>query len=126
MTQVFANNDQLVDQGLVARVGQIPAQPSGSTRASAVARPESPAPAPGALSLGPAITPGKGVRRIRCVGCAHETLPRTDDGAPLCPRCSELLAAAGDGPGTISVLSVPVLFRAPRWLRRRSPLPDSR
>jgi hypothetical protein len=57
-------------------------------------------------SLGPAMTPGKGVRHIRCVGCSLATLPRPDDGAPLCQRCSELLA--------------PVESRAPRWFRRRA------
>lgn len=42
----------------------------------------------------PLVTPGKGVRPIRCVGCAGDTLPRHDDGAPLCPRCSDVLASA--------------------------------
>ena len=43
------------------------------------------------------VTPGKGVRPIRCVGCARDTLPRHDDGAPLCPRCSDVLASAALG-----------------------------
>ncbi|GAB3269291.1 hypothetical protein [Kineosporia babensis] len=42
----------------------------------------------------PLVMPGKGVRPIRCVGCARDTLPRHDDGAPLCPRCSDVLASA--------------------------------
>jgi hypothetical protein len=68
------------------------------------------------------MTPGKGVRRIRCVGCSHDTLPRNDDGAPLCQRCSELLASADAGTGAFGSTSAPAIFRAPRWLRRRSPL----
>jgi hypothetical protein len=94
MTQVFADDDQVADPGMLTRVVQIPMQSTGP-------------------SLGPAMVAGKGVRRIRCVGCAHETLPRNDDGAPLCQRCSELLAA---GP---TALGAPMTFRAPRWLRRR-------
>jgi len=68
------------------------------------------------------MMPGKGVRRIRCVGCRHETLPRNDDGAPLCQRCSELLAAADLRFGPVGSSSSVVTFRAPRWLRRRSAL----
>lgn len=74
-------------------------------------------------ALGPAMTPGKGLRRIRCVGCAQGTLPRPLDHAPLCHRCSELLATAD--PAVDSRMhgwSTPGLFRAPRWLRRWSAL----
>jgi len=101
MTQVFADGDHVSDPGLLTRVVHLPMQSTGQS------------------SLGPAMMPGKGVRRIRCVGCAHQTLPRNDDGAPLCQRCSELLANAGAG---MVALDVPVIFRAPRWLRRRSTL----
>ena len=45
--------------------------------------------------LAPAMTAGKGVRTVQCAGCRRETLPRTDDGAPLCSRCSEVLAESG-------------------------------
>lgn len=66
---------------------------------------------------GPAITPGKGVRAVRCLGCRSDTLPRPEDGAPLCRRCSDLLAAAEPETwGTVSAWSA----WSPRWLRRRS------
>jgi len=45
----------------------------------------------------PLVMPGKGVRPIRCVGCSRDTLPRDDDGAPLCPRCSDVLASVALG-----------------------------
>ena len=121
MSQVFADDDQIAHPGMFTRAVHIPVQPSGLRPGPPPGGPPSsigslPATPP---SLGPAMTPGKGVRRIRCVGCSHETLPRNDDGAPLCQRCSELLAAVDAG---IVSLVPPVLFRAPRWLRRRSAL----
>jgi hypothetical protein len=111
MTQVFADGDQVATQGLFTRVAHIPAQQGGQV----------PLAWPGAepIPLGCSLTPGKGVRRIRCVGCSHDTLPRPDDGAPLCQRCSELLATAGAG---IDAFVGSMIFRAPRWLRRRSTL----
>jgi hypothetical protein len=111
MTQVFADGDQVADPGMLTHAVHIPLQP---------ARHRAPAPpsAPGLPTLGPSMTPGKGVRRIRCVGCRHETLPRNDDGAPLCQRCSELLASAEVGMGPMGTSAMN--FRAPRWLRRRS------
>jgi hypothetical protein len=112
MTQVFADDDQVADPGMLTRAVRIPTQPSGHRPGGSPSAGQLPA---GPPVLGPAMMPGKGVRRIRCVGCAHETLPRNDDGAPLCQRCSELLAAAGTG---ITLLDVPTIFRAPRWLRR--------
>jgi hypothetical protein len=120
MTQVFADDDQVADRGMFTRV-HIPMQPGGSRPAGlpSIGPPSSLGPITAPPSLGPAMVPGKGVRRIRCVGCAHETLPRNDDGAPLCQRCSELLAAADAG---IVALTTPVFFRAPRWFRRRTAL----
>lgn len=111
MAQVFADDDKVARSGRPTSGAQIPIQP---TEHSLVARPRSEL-----SSLGSALTPGKGVRRIRCIGCSHDTLPRNDDGAPLCSRCSELLAAAGT---RVDVLDAPMIFRAPRWLRRRSAL----
>jgi hypothetical protein len=55
------------------------------------------------------VMPGKGVRPIRCVGCSRDTLPRQDDGAPLCPRCSDVLASVALG--RIPATEV----RASRW-----------
>ncbi|GLY26698.1 hypothetical protein [Kineosporia sp. NBRC 101731] len=61
---------------------------------------------------GTMVVPGKGVRPIRCVGCTRDTLPRPDDGAPLCPRCSDVLATA--------LGRVPLdLVKPPRWFWRR-------
>jgi len=110
MTQVFANNDQVGDQvgdwAVRSHGGQIPwsATQSHATQSHSAL-------------LGPGMTPGKGVRRIRCVGCASETLPRPDDGAPLCQRCCDLLA-----PAEVSLMASAGwsgLTRTPRWLRRR-------
>ncbi len=111
MAQVFADDAQAVHPGMRIRPAQVPMQP-GEHRAAAAPLWELP-------TLGSAMTPGKGVRRIRCAGCSHDTLPRNIDGAPLCPRCSELLARADAG---IDVLATPTIFRAPRWFRRRSTL----
>ena len=103
MTQVFADDDQVGGMGMLTRGGHLPIQAAPKSRHL-----------PG---LGPAMTPGKGVRPIRCVGCAHDTLPRDEDGAPLCQHCSEVLASAETtstgphfGPGPA---------RPPRWFRRR-------
>jgi hypothetical protein len=63
------------------------------------------------------MTPGKGVRAVRCVGCREDTLPRPEDSAPLCQRCSDLLASSADGPETWSAWTAQ---RAPKWLRWRS------
>jgi hypothetical protein len=115
MTQVFADDDQVADPGMLTRVVHLPI-PIQQT---------SPRPVPwtggqpGPAWLGPAMMPGKGVRRIRCVGCAHETLPRNDDQAPLCQRCSDLLATADT---EIDSLAPALIHRGPRWLRRRSTL----
>ena len=120
MTQVFAGDDQVADRGMLTHGVSIPMQPAGLAPGgpppggTSTGRPPSLSTGP---VLSPSVMPGKGVRRIRCVGCAQETLPRNDDGAPLCQRCSELLAAAGADP-----LAIPVVFRTPRWLRRRSAL----
>lgn len=102
MTQVFADDDQVAERGVIAAPGRVPRQ--------------TPLPV-----LGPALTPGKGVRRVRCVGCSDETLPRPADDAPLCHRCSELLAMGTPAPSvwTGSWATSPALFRPPRWLRRR-------
>jgi hypothetical protein len=110
MAQVFADDDRVARMGFI-RPMQIPIQQTGHR----------PAPAPLAEppSLGVALTPGKGVRRIRCAGCSHDTLPRNADGAPLCPRCSEVLAAADS---RLDLLAASTIFRAPRWLRRRPSL----
>jgi hypothetical protein len=106
MTQVFADDDQIGDLGMLAHnSGQIPAQ--GGYHPLPV--------------LGPAMTAGKGVRPIRCVGCSRDTLPRHGDGAPLCHRCSERLASTGisAGTGAVSSMSWPIMSLAPRWRRRR-------
>jgi hypothetical protein len=69
------------------------------------------------------LTPGKGVRPIRCVGCSRDTLPRQGDGAPLCQRCSELLATAEVGTSAaMAAGNWPIGALTPRWLRRRLPL----
>jgi hypothetical protein len=106
MTQVFADDDQAGGMGMLTRGGQFPIPPGpGHRRLPA---------------LGPAMTPGKGVRSISCVGCTRDTLPRHDDGAPLCQRCSEVLALAetlSPGPS-----SDPGGVRPPRWYRRRPTL----
>ena len=75
MTQVFADDDQARAASLIGFPLQRPAPGWGHEPV-----------------LAPAMMPGKGVRAVRCVGCQRETLPRTDDGAPLCPRCCEVLA----------------------------------
>jgi hypothetical protein len=112
MTQVFADDGQVADPGMLTAAVHIPTQSSrrGTTLTPPGSRP---------ATLGPSMMPGKGVRRIRCVGCRHETLPRNDDGAPLCQRCSELLAAADVRVGPVGSSAGVVIFRAPRWLRRR-------
>ena len=86
MSQVFADDDQ----ASAASIAGLPLQ-----------RP----------ALAPAMMAGKGVRAVRCIGCQRDTLPRTDDGAHLCARCSEVLA------GTVSRSRLPL---PPRWRRRRT------
>lgn len=114
MTHVFADDGQVAGAEVRARA-RIPAQPTGPDPL----RPNLTGPTPAPFgSRGPAMTPGKGLRSIRCVGCSRETLPRPLDDAPLCHRCSELLAAAE--PPTTGWPAAPAIFRAPRWLRRRS------
>jgi hypothetical protein len=108
MTYVFAEDGPVIGPQAPPGAHRIPVQPVG---------PES---LPRSASLGPAMTPGKGLRSIRCVGCSRDTLPRPLDDAPLCHRCSELLAAAE--PATTGWPAGPMIFRAPRWLRRRSGL----
>ncbi len=105
MTQVFADDDQVGGMGMVARSGQIPTQ--------GVYHPPP--------TLGPAMTAGKGVRPIRCVGCSRDTLPRHHDGAPLCHRCSDRLAG-NEASGAMASVSRPISSLTPRWLRRRSSL----
>jgi hypothetical protein len=102
MTQVFADDEQAGDMGILTHRAPIPMQ--ATYRVPPV--------------LGPAMTPGKGVRPIRCVGCSRDTLPRHDDGAPLCERCSELLASVESG--MASPTSWAGMARTSRWLRRRS------
>jgi hypothetical protein len=104
MTQVFADDDQVGGMGMLTRGGQIPIQAAPGYR---------PLPA-----LGPAMRAGKGVRPISCVGCSRDTLPRQDDGAPLCQRCSEVLASADVTPAGANS-SDPGLAWSPRWFRRR-------
>jgi hypothetical protein len=110
MAQVFADDSHVGRPGMLVRPAQIPQQvghgPVGPSW------PEPP-------ELGSTMTPGKGVRRIRCAGCSHDTLPRNSDGAPLCQRCSELLATAG---ARIDLFATSTIFRTPRWLRRRPTL----
>ena len=73
--------------------------------------------------LSPGMTAGKGVRRIRCIGCSRETLPRHNAGAPLCPRCSDVLASAGSSLiGSLGRPGLPRSTRGARWLRRRPAL----
>jgi hypothetical protein len=105
MTQVFADDGQVGSMGVFTRGGEVPIQPGPGNRPLPV--------------LGPAMTAGKGVRPISCVGCARDTLPRHDDGAPLCQRCSELLASVDASPAAKADLSA---ARPPRWYRRRAPL----
>jgi len=95
MAQVFADDDQVAASGMLTRVVPIPRQ---------------------SLSLGSALMPGKGVRKVRCVGCSEDTLPRNDDGAPICDRCCERLAETDPAID-------PMSFWAPRWLRRRPHAP---
>jgi hypothetical protein len=106
MTQVFAHDDQVGGTGMLTRGGQIPIQAGSEYRPLTV--------------LGPAMTAGKGVRPISCVGCSRDTLPRNDDGAPLCQRCSEVLASAE--PSTTGAGTGPASARTPRWFRRRTVL----
>jgi hypothetical protein len=77
MTQVFADDDQASSAGLIGFPLQRPGPAWGPEQI-----------------LAPAMMAGKGVRAVRCVGCQRETLPRADDGAPLCSRCCEVLAEA--------------------------------
>jgi hypothetical protein len=74
-------------------------------------------PAGPAVRSSPALLPGKGVRPVRCVGCCRDTLPRPEDGAPLCRHCSEVLADADSG--ALSPSTGPFSAWTPRWLRRR-------
>jgi hypothetical protein len=110
MTQVFADDDQVGEIGMRARRGRLPTQGIGPAHP----------PHPSLPVFGPAMVPGKGVRPIRCVGCSCGTLPRTDDGAPLCSRCSDLLASAQIFPA--SSLDGPITWWTTRWFRRRSVL----
>jgi hypothetical protein len=116
MTQVFADDDQVSASGMLNSgpetpdLSGIPAIPRQASRSSYLAAP----------ALGSAIMPGKGVRPVRCVGCSRDTLPRQDDGAPLCQRCSELLASAETG--SMATLTAPIIAWTPRWLRRRPDL----
>ena len=95
MAKVFADDDYVIESGLLTRRMPRPRQ---------------------SLSLGTALMLSKGVRRIRCIGRSHETLPRPDDGAPPCARCRERLAGADPGNG-------PMTFWTSRWLRRRLQTP---
>jgi hypothetical protein len=95
MAKVFAHDDCVTESGLLTRRVPRPRQP---------------------LSLSTALMPGKGVRRIRCIGRSHETLPGPDDGASLCARRRERLAGADPGNG-------PMTFWTSRWLRRRPQTP---
>ena len=110
MAQVFADDFSVGRPGMLVRPAQIPTQVGHGSIGPARSEPP---------ELGSTMTPGKGVRRIRCAGCSHDTLPRNGDGAPLCARCSELLATGGT---RIDLFAASTIFRAPRWLRRRPTL----
>ncbi len=135
MTQVFAD-ESAATVGMIARGGRtpvpvvpvqgipvqgipgpgIPGQGGPEPRDAGASEPGGqPADPPSRSS--PALTPGKGVRPVRCVGCCQDTLPRPDDGAPLCARCSEILAQAEPGP--LAALAGPFSGWSVRWLRRR-------
>jgi hypothetical protein len=103
MTQVFADDDQVGGPAMLTRGGQIPIQAPGYR---------------GLPVLGPAMRAGKGVRPISCVGCSRDTLPRHDDGAPLCQRCSEVLASADVTPAGADAPDSGLAWSA-RWFRRR-------
>ena len=75
MTQLFADDHQASKGALIGFPLQRPAPGWGHEPV-----------------LAPAMMAGKGVRSVRCVGCQRETLPRAEDGAPLCFRCCEVLA----------------------------------
>jgi hypothetical protein len=139
MTQVFAD-DEAATMGMIARKARIPAQgipaPRDQSREAGLRelRPpgeagsqdplETEPPGFGHAASSPALTPGKGVRAVRCVGCCRDTLPRSDDGAPLCARCSELLANAEQtATGPLTQLSGPFTGWTARWLRRRDDAP---
>lgn len=115
MNQVFTGGSKATGTGAIAPAG---GHPERGGRAGSFLPP----------ALGPAMTPGKGVRQIRCVGCSCDTLPRPADAAPLCQRCSDLLASAELGAGARasgrgSTWSTGhSILRPPRWLRRRSAL----
>jgi hypothetical protein len=112
MTQVFADDGPVIP----VPAGMLPDEHEPRIPRQAGPANFRPGPAPGPAP-GSSIMPGKGVRPVRCVGCSRDTLPRQNDGAPLCQRCSEVLALADAG--TLSAVAGPLLFRAPRWLRWR-------
>ncbi|MFI7586135.1 hypothetical protein ACIB24_03555 [Spongisporangium articulatum] len=93
MAQVFADGEQLQDTGMRA----VPAE----TRPVWMVRPRGPVTEFPPDQFGPALTAGKGTRLVRCVGCSDDTLPRPDDNAPLCARCSDLLAESSARPAVV-------------------------
>lgn len=112
MTQLFADDEQLGEPG-------DPMQPGGLIGAAwPMIRQRRPADdrqhgdrLPGDVAeFGPALTAGKGVRAVRCIGCSEPTLPRAEDNAPLCARCSDLLDGSQQRSSS--------LFSG-RWRRRR-------
>ena len=60
--------------------------------------------------FGPALTAGKGVRAVRCIGCSEAPLPRTGATAPHTARCTDLLDGSQQRSSS--------LFSG-RWRRRR-------
>ena len=98
MTQLFAGGERLGDPGTFADM-------IGTARPMIRQRPPA-----DDTDFGPALTAGKGLRPVRCIGCSEATLPRTGDGAPLCARCSDLLE--GSQQRSSSPFGV-------RWWRRR-------
>jgi hypothetical protein len=121
MTQVYAD-DEAATVGMFARGGRTPAQsiPVRSSPLQSIPEPREQSPETAPATSSSALTPGKGVRAVRCVGCCQDTLPRSDDGAPLCARCSEVLANALQSvTGPTAQLSGPFTGWTVRWLRRR-------
>lgn len=102
MTQVFADGERLDGTGMhpgqlhahgqFYAHDQFHARPMVRQRTAAPDHQQVPTDA-----LGPALTAGKGVRPVRCVGCSEQTLPRQDDDAPLCASCSDRLAGSAAG-----------------------------
>ncbi len=98
MTQLFADGEQLGGAGVTGAS-------DGARRPMIRQRP-----AADDQDFGPALTAGKGVRAVECMGCSEPTLPRADDNAPLCPRCTDRLDTPQQGAAGSF---------AARWFRKR-------